>query len=699
MAGTSRYLDGLNPPQREAVLQTDGPLLVIAGAGSGKTRVVTRRIAYIISKKLAPPSGVLAVTFTNKAAGEMRERVSELIGKKRGKEVVLSTFHSFCLGVLREHIEHLGFRKNFTVTGEGDTRTLIRRVLDDIDGPQEAFSPGVFRERISLAKGANGTSDLEAEPTKDQDADATESDVTETKYRQWLPEVYERYQSALRAANALDFDDLLSYVLKLWDEHPRILARYQKRFQYVMVDEYQDTNPVQYAIVQRLVAKHNNLCVVGDDDQSIYGWRGADVRNILGFEKDYPGAKIITLAQNYRSTKTILAAANAVIANNSQRRVKETFSRRKEGRAIDWMVVGDDEHEAKLAAKWLVNVREKARAKFSDFAVLYRSNNQARAFEITFRNAQIPYVVIGGQEFFERAEVRDIVAYLKVLANPYDETSFLRIVNMPRRGIGDKTLHAVHDLCREQDVSFGKGLARALKDGRVSGPAEEGVRELLALLKEIRERLRAGKEDLSDLVGDLVRRIQYKAELERTSKSLEQAGMRWENVEAILKAMADYESTTPDASLRGFLDASALDTDADRLSKDERRGRAVTLMTMHGAKGLEFPFVFIVGCEEGLVPHERSLRDGTIEEERRLFYVGLTRAERHITLFEAHSRTRHGRTRMNTTSRFLAELPPELVTQRIHAARDMVEARVEPNKDLPKPKRRRKRAAAKLKRG
>ena len=689
MTRTSKYIEGLNPAQREAVLQTEGPVLVLAGAGSGKTRVITQRIAHIVSKKLAEPSEVLAVTFTNKAAGEMRERVSKLIGKKRGSEVVLSTFHSFCLKVLRQHIEHLGFRKNFTIAGEGDAHTIIRRVLDDLDGVHETFSPATFRVQISLAKGANGSAGIAPD---DPEADPEEGEQVE-KYRLWLPEIAERYQSALRAANALDFDDLLSYVLKLWNEHPRILARYQKRFKYVMVDEYQDTNPVQYALVRQLVAKHQNLCVVGDDDQSVYGWRGADLRNILDFEKDFPGAKIVTLAQNYRSTQTILSAANAVIAHNKERRIKKTFTKLKQGRAIDWMVVGDDEHEAKLAAAWLKNVREKAAARYSDFALLYRSNNQSRAFEIAFRNAQIPYVVIGGQEFFDRAEVRDIIAYLKVLANPRDEPSFLRVVNMPRRGIGDKTLHAVHDLCREEGLPFGKGLALALKEGRVSGPAGQGVREFLAMLKEFRGRLGDGPEDLSELVAELVRRIGYKAELERTSKSLEHASLRWENVEAVIRAIEAYEQSATHPTLHDFLDESSLNSDADRSSKDERRKTGVTLMTMHGAKGLEFPFVFIAGCEQGLIPHERSMRDGTLEEERRLFYVALTRAQRHITLFECLSRTRHGREKMCETSRFLSEIPEDLINKRIHAAKDLVQARVAPNKNQPKPRKTSRKAA------
>lgn len=676
MPRLSKLEQDLNPAQREAVRHTEGPLLVLSGAGSGKTRVVTRRIAHIIAKRIAKPSQILAVTFTNKAAGEMRARVAGLVGKKRAADVVLSTYHSFCLQVLRQYIEHLGYRKNFTISGEGDTRTIIRRVLDDLDGVNETFSPGMFREEISMLK---GNENKNATPEAPNEA----KDVTQEKYRTWLPEVFDRYQSALRAANSLDFDDLLTFTLKLWDEHPKILDRYQKQFKYIMVDEYQDTNHVQYQLIQRLVAKHSNLCVVGDDDQSIYGWRGADVKNILTFEKDFPKAKIVNLSQNYRSSKNIIDSANAVIANNKTRRPKKMTPELPEGRPIDWLITGDEEHEAKMVASWIEHIQSKTGATCSDFAVLYRSNLQSRPLEIALRHAGKPYVVVGGQAFFERAEVRDVLAYLKLLTNPRDEASFLRIVNVPRRGIGDVTLHAIHDICRENNLSLGKGMAEALKSDRLPTKAAQGVRSFLGLIGDFRKTFRAREASLSELVRALIDSVGYRAELERTSRTPEIATMRWENVEAVLRAVEAYETSVPAPTLRGFLDETTLVPDPDPDDSGEERPNAVTLMTAHSAKGLEFPFVFIVGVEEGLFPHDKSMNGPALEEERRLFYVALTRAQRHVTLFEALARTRHGREKLTTTSRFVKEVPDNLLKRRIHAARDMVEARMEKPKKKP----------------
>ncbi len=676
---SSRFTQGLNPEQRAAVLHSEGPLLVVAGAGSGKTSVVTRRIARMIASGEAAPGEVLAVTFTNKAAAEMRGRVAELSGRaaKGAEGPVISTFHSFCLSVLRKHIDALGYRKNFTVSGEGDARTLIRRVLGDLEGVAEAFSPASFLEAISLMK------------NRDEDpANADSKAGDDNKYRKYLPEVYRMYESALRAANSLDFDDLLRLTLRLWREHPDALEQTQSRFKFVMVDEYQDTNPIQYALIRQLAAPHRNVCVVGDDDQSIYGWRGADLSNILHFEKDYPDATVVTLKQNYRSTETILKAANGVIAHNRARRVKAMWSAMGAGRAIDWLVTGDDEHEAKTALAWMENIQSKSGAEWSDFAFLYRSNTQSRPFEIVLRQAGVPYTVVGGQDFFERAEVRDAIAYLKLVANPRDEAAFLRIVNVPRRGIGDVTLHTVHDLCRERGISFGMAMAEALKTGRINGQAEEGVRSFLGLLNDARARFREGSGGIADKLRGLLAGIGYREELERTSKTKEHADLRWENVQAVVRAIEQYETDAPQPSLAGFLDESALNSEPDRASRDEQRKNGVTLMTIHSAKGLEFPFVFVVGVEEGLMPHEKSLREDALEEERRLFYVALTRAKRHITLFEALSRSRHGRERMTTTSRFVREIPAELIKKTMHAARDMVEARVDPPRPKPKPKTR-----------
>ncbi len=659
---TDSLLSGLNEPQRRAVSHTEGPLLVLAGAGSGKTRVITRRIAYILGRGLAEPGEIAGLTFTNKAAEEMRERVAGLVGKQKAAELVLSTFHSFCVRVLRANAGHVGYRKDFTISTEGDTRILMRRVLTDLDGSTKtSFDADLLLSAVGTMKNSATTAEDSA-PTV---ADEQQSSM----YKRWLPEIYDRYQSALRAANSVDFDDLLTLTLQLWREHPGVLKHYQERFRYVMVDEFQDTNRIQFELVRMLVGKRRNLCVVGDDDQSIYAWRGADPRNILEFDTEFPGATVVALEQNYRSTQTILDAANAVIANNVDRRAKKLWSALGAGRPIDWITTADDAHEAKTAVAWLQHIKEKTGAAWSDFAVLYRSNTQSRAMEIGLRGASIPFVVFGGQEFFERAEVKDIVSYLKVLANPRDEASFLRIVNMPRRGIGDVTLHRIHELCRQESLPLLRGMAEALKREMVSGEAREGIQSLLTLFRELRERGRERKESMTTIVDELLTRIDYRGELRRTAKSGEQALVRWNNVEAILDAIAEYERATPDATLSGFLDQSALGSNEDRRTKRERRGESVSLMTIHSAKGLEFPFVLLLGAEEGLLPHERSLGPEGVEEERRLFYVALTRAQRHITLFQALNRGRKGRERSTQPSRFVGEIPSTVLRAAAFAVR------------------------------
>jgi len=674
----SKYLAGLNPQQREAVCQTEGPVLVLAGAGSGKTRVITQRVAYILAKGLAQPGQVLAVTFTNKAAAEMRERVAQLIGPKRAAGIVLSTFHSFCLKVLRKHIEQIGYRKNFTIASESDSRMLLRRTVDEMGARGPSFSPALFQSAISLFKSTG------EEP--DPKAPRGVANETEEKYEAHLAGVYARYQSALRAANSVDFDDLLLLSMRLLREHPRILARLRKQFRYVMVDEYQDTNRVQYSLLHLLVEEHRNFFVVGDDDQSIYGWRGADVRNILDFERDFSEARIVTLDQNYRSTESILGAANGVIRHNSGRREKQLWSQLGQGRCLDWIVAGDAEDEARHAVQWLKHIQSKTGARYRDFALLYRSNIQSKPLEIAFRQAGIPYVVIGGQEFFERAEVKDIVSYLKVIANPRDEAAFLRVVNMPRRGIGDTTLHRVHDLCREESLTLGKGLAEMLRRGTAPAAAAKGINDFLGLLQRFRKRFRERGGSLEAITGDLVSAIDYHGELTRSCKTPEQAFNRWQNVELVVNAVGEYESQAPKPTLTGFLDESHLNTDQDRGSQEERRQSAVTLMTIHSAKGLEFPFVFLMGVEEGLLPHERSLKEDALEEERRLFYVALTRGMRHVTLFEAISRAKHGKERMGKPSRFLAEIPEALLKKHVFAAREMVQEHVAPAQ--PKAKKR-----------
>lgn len=661
-------LAGLNDAQRRAVETTEGPMLVLAGAGSGKTRVITRRIAYLICAGRAQPCEIMAVTFTNKAAAEMRERVGQLVGASRAREIVISTFHAFCLSVLRRDIDRLGYRKNFTIYSEGDARALLRRVTDELGGRSDRYSPALFYSAISLRKNAGETPEtLRARPLRT---------ATDEKYASRLGDVYERYQSGLRAANSLDFDDLLLYTLHLWRGHPDALAVLRSRFRYVMVDEYQDTNRLQYELLALLTEERRNLCVVGDDDQSIYGWRGAEARHILNFQKDYPETTLITLDRNYRSTDTILKAANSVIQHNGARHAKRLWSTLGKGRAIDWFVTADETAEAGEAARWLRHIMRRTGARYGDFAVLYRSNVQSRPFEMAFRQSGIPYVVVGGQDFFERAEVKDIVAYLKILANPRDEAAFLRVVNMPRRGIGDAVLHQVHDICRAEHCSLGNALSRMLERGSVTARSARGIREFLGLLQQYRRRFKHPGASLRKTTEELVIAIDYAGEIDRMSKNREQAAARMDNVEVVLQAIAQYEGAAAKPSLAGFLDQTHLDSEPLRDRDANHETGKTRLMTIHSAKGLEFPFVFIVGVEAGLLPHEQSVKEGNLEEERRLFYVALTRARRHVSLFEALSRSYNGRERPCTTSPFILEIPPELLKKRVRAAREMMHGHV-----------------------
>lgn len=667
-------------------MHTEGPLLVLAGAGSGKTRVITCRVGNLIATGRAEPAQILAVTFTNKAANEMRERLKGLIGDSAATPVRISTFHSYCLNILREHCEHIGYRKNFSIAGESDSRALMRRVVDELPS-RDAFNAGTFQSEISLYKNRN--------EVPDPDKKRPVASATEERYVEHMHDVYTRYHASLRAANSMDFDDLMLQTLRLWREHPKLGKACRDAFRYVLVDEYQDTNQVQFDLVKYLVQDHQNLCVVGDDDQSIYAWRGADTRIILDFDKHFPKAKVITLDQNYRSTETILRAANAVIGNNTARREKSLWSELGKGRALDWFIVADEDAEAKEAINWMKLIQEKTGAKWSDFAFLYRSNQQSQPLEIALRQAGVSYVVIGGQDFFERAEVRDIISYLKVVSNPRDEAAFLRVINMPRRGIGDHTLHRVHELCIQKNCSLGQALAEILKAGKESlsaqqelldpemgfSPAqqwtrtEQGIREFLSILKTFREKFQAsGGKDLRGIVEDLILAIDYRGELERTCKNKAQVESRWENIEYVLKAVGDYEARAKEPSLRGFLDESHLTGDSPIQSKEERLRKGVTLMTVHSSKGLEFPFVFLFGCEEGLMPHKKSIEQNTLEEERRLFYVALTRGKRHVTLFESLSRTNNGKERLTATSRFMKEIPSELLNPRVMATRDGIAA-------------------------
>ena len=633
---------------------------MLAGAGSGKTRVVTVRIAYLLAKGLAKAENILAVTFTNKAAAEMRERVAALIGAEAAKGLWISTFHSFCLRVLRSHAPRLGLRSNFSIYSESDQRGLWRRILRDSDLAKEQLDAGTLSALISRAKNDGHECENYEDPRGD-------------KYGRALPELFLRYQTALRGQNALDFDDLLSLANKLFREHPDALEEYRARLRYVLVDEYQDTNPIQARIMRMLAEPRGNLCVVGDDDQSIYAFRGAAVEHILRFKKlAGKPVKRITLHRNYRSTQTILDAAGAVIAGNRDRHPKTLVAQRGPGRPLDVYHVSDEESEVQRVVERMEQIRDRVSTRWSDFAILYRSNVQSRPFEMHFRSHRIPYRVLGGQNFFERGEVKDLLAYMKVLVNERDETSLLRIVNTPCRGIGDHSLEKLVQLSVAKKTPVGRLLAEASSLETLSGPARQGVEAFRGLMTQARGMLKQGRP--SRVLEKIILETDYELHLASLHKGEEALRMRLENVQGLLAGMRSYEAERPEATLLDFLQDSALlsgDDGPDKQDKDKAGG--VTLLTIHSAKGLEFPFVFIVGCEEGFLPHEKSLLEsGGPEEERRLFYVALTRAERHCCLLHASERTLRGRPRPRTPSRFLLEIPPHLV-----AAVSLVRPRVE----------------------
>jgi superfamily I DNA/RNA helicase len=637
----------LNPQQYAAVTHKNGPILVLAGAGSGKTKAITYRIAYLIHHQKVDPKTILGVTFTNKAAGEMRQRVAALIGPK-AKEVTLCTFHSLGLKILREHGHHLGYRRNFTIYGEGDQLSLLRTLIREHPKKRDKFDAGILLSRISGYKNkcVDGKSEFP---------------LYGDKYDDILPEVYDRFQSALRAYQAVDFDDLILLPIRLLDEFPDVRRFYHETYQHLLVDEYQDTNHGQYRLITLLASAHRNICVVGDDDQSIYGWRGAEVRNILNFEKDYPDAKVIKLEQNYRSTQVILDAANHVIKNNNKRQDKRLWTDRGRGKNIDAFLARDENDEAKTIAWRLQTIKERASARWSDFAVLYRSNVQSRALESTFRVNKIPYIVVGGYEFFDRKEVKDIIAYLKVVQNPRDDLSLLRILNYPRRGIGDSAIVRLHEEAHKRDLCVYDLLKEAQNDHELSKQAQEGLRSFLLLIEELRKQRHAG--DLSQLVRSTIEKTGYREEIERTIDDAITAQMKIDTVEELVSAASSFSEQEEAGTLASFLDSLSLNDDTfQNGGKKIRPDDAVLLATLHSAKGLEFPYVFMCGMEEDLLPHSRSLNEGGgIDEERRLCYVGITRARRHLTMSLVQERNKFGRKAKRIPSRFLKEIPEDLL--------------------------------------
>jgi superfamily I DNA/RNA helicase len=648
MAASRRPVDisGLNPQQREGVLATEGPVLLLAGAGTGKTRVVTHRIAHLIAQGVEPQH-ILAVTFTNKAAREMRERVGALLGGKDAEAITIGTFHSFCLKILRRQIHLLGYSHHFSICGEGYQKGLIRTVMSELGLVGQGRDPGMWLGLISKAKSAmHGPEDVREYPWS---------------FAGELAEVYEVYQRRLQQMDQVDFDDLLVLVHRLWAQYPDVLAKHQDLYRYVMVDEYQDTNSVQFQLVGTLAGKRANLCVVGDDDQSIYGWRGADVGNILEFDQQFPGAKVIRLEQNYRSTSTILDAANAVIANNSARHAKKLWSERDRGEEILCVRCDDEEDEAKFVAEYLGERSLNNRYRYGEMAVLFRSNHQSRALENALRQAKIPYTLVGSNSFYQRKEILDAVSLLQTVVNPRDDQSLLRVLNVPPRGIGDVSIQHLRDI--------GKMLGRPLQSllnheeflARLSGPAEPASREFHRQLMQARQlfaepgRLAKNVESFFELIG-------YMEGLGRMYKPREDALKRRDNVLEFINAVAEYERRNgPRSTLQDFLEAFALLDAQDKEDKDGKAEESVTLMTVHASKGLEFPLVMVVGLERGLFPHRMALEEGGIEEERRLFYVAVTRAQRELVLAHAEKRRTRGQVIRQRPSPFLDEVPDELM--------------------------------------
>jgi DNA helicase-2/ATP-dependent DNA helicase PcrA len=648
-------LSKLNREQREAVIHRGSPLLVLAGAGSGKTRVIISRIAHLLHTKDAAADQVLAVTFTNRAAAEMRERVAKLVGAKSAQTLTVSTFHAFCASLLRREIEVLGYSMRFTIYDASDQRTLLSRCLSEFSTGKEAFDVGSFGYRISRAKN-RGLSPDSYEP------------FHHDKYDDRIPALWGSYQEALRARDAVDFDDLLLLVDRLFADHPGVLARARDRYRHVLIDEYQDTNALQFEIARKLTEEHRNLYVVGDDDQSIYGFRGAETANILEFEQTFPDARVVTLDRNYRSTEVILKAANAVIARNLARRPKNLWSKQGAGRPIDVVAAEDENDEASCVVARIKELRVHYSLSWSDFGVLYRSNIQSRPYEIAFRQNQIPYVVIGGMDFFDRKEVKDIAAYLRVLANPKDDVSLRRIINVPKRGIGDNSLQRLHEAATASRKPLFDVLAGARNLNLPDGSGR-GIEEFLALLNHTRQAIR--DKGLASGVLHLIHTSGYLAEVEKTSPSPAAFAARKEITLEMANAAEAYERSADKPSLWDFLEKASLTDDLKRNQTDRRfEADTVRLMTLHSAKGLEFPIVFLVGVEEGLLPHARSMTlDTDVGEERRLFYVGMTRARLHLILTTASLRTVRGRTKATTESRFLEEIPHELVRYQMSCER------------------------------
>ncbi|HGA4138674.1 TPA: DNA helicase PcrA [Streptococcus agalactiae] len=638
---------GMNDKQAEAVQTTDGPLLIMAGAGSGKTRVLTHRIAYLIDEKYVNPWNILAITFTNKAAREMRERAIAL--NPATQDTLIATFHSMCVRILRREADYIGYNRNFTIVDPGEQRTLMKRIIKQLN-----LDTKKWNERSILGTISNAKNDLLDEIAYEKQA----GDM----YTQVIAKCYKAYQEELRRSEAMDFDDLIMMTLRLFDQNKDVLAYYQQRYQYIHVDEYQDTNHAQYQLVKLLASRFKNICVVGDADQSIYGWRGADMQNILDFEKDYPQAKVVLLEENYRSTKKILQAANNVINHNKNRRPKKLWTQNDEGEQIVYHRANNEQEEAVFVASTIDNIVREQGKNFKDFAVLYRTNAQSRIIEEALLKSNIPYTMVGGTKFYSRKEIRDVIAYLNILANTSDNISFERIVNEPKRGVGPGTLEKIRSFAYEQNMSLLDASSNVMMSP-LKGKAAQAVWDLANLILTLRSKL--DSLTVTEITENLLDKTGYLEALQVQNTLESQA--RIENIEEFLSVTKNFDDN-PEITVEGetgldrlsrFLNDLALIADTDDSATETAE---VTLMTLHAAKGLEFPVVFLIGMEEGVFPLSRAIEDADeLEEERRLAYVGITRAEQILFLTNANTRTLFGKTSYNRPTRFIREIDDELI--------------------------------------
>ena len=646
-------LDTLNPAQRAAVEKTEGPVLILAGAGSGKTRVLTTRIGHLIEDKGVQPANILAITFTNKAANEMRERVEETLDSD-ASDMWISTFHSCCVRILRKDINRIGYNRSFVIYDSADQVTLVKDCLKELNLSDKVFEPKVIISTISGAK------DKLYDPKQFKAMHMNDNRMSK------IADVYALYQDRLKRNSALDFDDLIFKTVELLKSDKEVLDYYRNRFKYIMVDEYQDTSKAQYELIKILAKEHQNICVVGDDDQSIYGWRGADIRNILEFEKDYDNVHVVKLEQNYRSTQIILDAANTVISNNIERKRKRLWSEKKEGELIKIQVAQDEIEESDFVADMIAKISREQNRSYKDFAVLYRANAQSRSVEDALNRSQIPYNIYGGTKFYERKEIKDLIAYLRVIQNPQDDISIKRIINIPRRGIGLRTIEKIEDRASLKQESIYSVLIDIETNSEISTKARNSISEfvdnVIGTLRTMRE-----VYPVSKLIEKVIESIDYYGYIDELYKgNKEEAEERKDNVKEFISVAMEFEQTSEEKDLETFLTGVALTSE----SSEEEEIDKVSLMTIHTSKGLEFPVVFIVGMEDGLFPIARAVRsmnDSEIEEERRLCYVGITRAKEILYLTLTQKRTLYGKTNPSIASRFMEELPKECI-ERLNSA-------------------------------